>query len=80
MIGETSALLLEAGDIEVELMHTHARRVVAVGQRGYGPFREDCDEDRDLTAEALEEVIDACIYLERRLRAIRRAMAVEGVP
>jgi hypothetical protein len=59
-------LLLEAGPVERRIVLNVVRRLVAIGQRQYGPL-DLATERRDMLAERHAETIDGMIYEEIEL-------------
>jgi hypothetical protein len=55
--------------IETEILAELSERL-EVGERLYGPFDED--DPRDMTEEAIEEVLDALIYTAFQLYKLKR--------
>lgn len=61
---EISMALPKLGDIELRILAEIQSRLL-IGQDQYGKFQ--ITEPRDLSREALEEVLDALVYSARRL-------------
>lgn len=58
----------EMGEIERYILLDLAR-ALCEGQRVYGRFKSEEDEERDMELEGLEEVRDGLVYLTRKLVA-----------